>query len=58
MADEKPLPELHGSVTVGVITLTQLDWWNEHPGAFSDAEEVLGWEELHVDRRTLGPVIE
>jgi len=58
MADEKPLLELHGSVTVGVITLTQLDWWNEHPDAFSEAEEVLGWEELHVDRRTLGPVIE
>jgi excisionase family DNA binding protein len=50
--------ELHGSVTVGVITLTQFDWWNEHPDAFSEAEEVLGCEELHVDRRTLGPVIE
>jgi excisionase family DNA binding protein len=52
------LPELKGSVTVGVITVTQLDWWNEHPDAFSEAEAVLGWEELHVDRRTVGPVIE
>jgi excisionase family DNA binding protein len=52
------LPELKGSVTVGVITVTQLDWWNEHPDAFNEAEEVLGWEELHVDRRTVGPVIE
>jgi excisionase family DNA binding protein len=58
LTDEGPLPELHGSVTVGVITVTQLDWWNEHPDAFSEAEEILGREELQVDLRTLGPVIE
>jgi excisionase family DNA binding protein len=58
MEGDFELPELKGSVTVGVITVTQLDWWNEHPDAFSEAEEVLGWEELHVDRRTVGPVIE
>jgi excisionase family DNA binding protein len=58
MASDPELPELEGSVTVGVIEVTQLDWWNEHPDAFSEAEAVLGWGELHVDRRTVGPVIE
>lgn len=27
-----PLPELQNSVTVGNITVTQLDWWNDHSG--------------------------
>jgi len=32
---------------------------NHHTSdAFSEGEAVLGWEELHVDRRTVGPVIE
>jgi excisionase family DNA binding protein len=53
-----PIPGLHNSVTVGRITATQLDWWNEHPDAFSEAEAVLAWEEFHVERRTVGPVIE
>jgi len=58
MTSEPELPALKDSVTVGVIEVTQLDWWNEHPDAFSEAEAVLGWEALHVDRRTVGPVIE
>lgn len=58
MASEPELPEPKDSVTIGVMTVTQLDWWNEHPDAFSEAEAVLGWEELHVDRRTVGPIIE
>jgi hypothetical protein len=55
MASEPELPELKNSVTVGVMTVTRLDWWNGHPDAFSEAEAVLGWEELHVDRRTVAP---
>ena len=44
-------------VTVGVISMIQQDWWLDHPDALSEAEAVLSWEELHVERRTVGPVI-
>ena len=43
-------------VTVGVISMIQQDWWLDHPDALSEAEAVLSWEELHVERRTVGPV--
>lgn len=57
-AADDDLPALQNSVTVGKITLTQSSWWHEQPDALSEAEAVLGWEELHVERRTVGPVIE
>ncbi len=44
-------------VTVGVISMIQQDWWLDHRDALSEAEAVLSWEELHVERRTVGPVI-
>ncbi len=52
------LPELAGAETVGRITVTQLDWWNAHSDAFSEAVAVAEWDELHVERRSVGPVIE
>ena len=52
------LPELAGAETVGRITITQLDWWNAHPDAFSEAVAVIEWDELHAERGTVGPVIE
>ena len=52
--DEVALPF---EVTVGVISMIQQDWWLDHPDALSEAEAVLSWEELHVERRTVGPVI-
>jgi excisionase family DNA binding protein len=52
------LPELQNSLTVGVMTLTQSDWWHEHSDALDEAVAVLSWDDLHVDRRTVGPVIE
>ena len=60
MSDETDLdlPELAGAETVGRITVTQLDWWNAHSDAFSEAVAVVEWDELHVERRTVGPVIE
>ena len=60
MSDETDLdlPELAGAETVGRITVTQLDWWNAHADAFSEAVAVIEWDELHVERRTVGPVIE
>ena len=39
-------------VTVGVVSMIQQDWWLDHPDALSEAEAVLSWEELHVERRT------
>jgi excisionase family DNA binding protein len=50
--------DLPFEMTVGVISMIQQDWWFEHPDVLSEAEQILGWEELHVDRRTVGPVIE
>ena len=60
MSDETDLepPELAGAETVGRITVTQLDWWNAHSDAFSEAVAVTEWDELHVEHRTVGPVIE
>ena len=60
MSDETDLdlPELAGAETVGRITVTQLDWWNAHSGAFSEAVAVIEWDELHVERRSVRPVIE
>ena len=60
MPDETELepPELAGAETVGRITVTQLDWWNAHSDALSEAVAVAEWDELHVERRTVGPVIE
>ncbi len=58
MSDETDLPELAGAETVGRITVTQLDWWNAHSDAFSEAVAVIDWDELRVERRSVGPVIE
>ena len=33
------------------------DWWLDHPDALNEAEAVLSWDELQVERRTVGPVI-
>ena len=54
MSDETDLepPELAGAETVGRITVTQLDWWNAHSDALSEAVAVIEWDELHVERRT------
>ena len=58
MADESELPELKGALTVGRITLTQPEWWDEHSNAMNEAGAVIEWQELHVERRSVGPVIE
>lgn len=58
MADDPELPELTGALTVGRITLTQSDWWHEHSDALDEAVAVIEWEELHIERRSVGPVIE
>ena len=52
------LPELTGALTVGRITLTQPEWWDEHTDAMNEAVAIVEWDELHVERRTVGPVIE
>ena len=56
MADDD-LPELQNSETVGTVTLTQGPWWDEHSDVFDEAVAVPSWEELHVEGRTVGPVI-
>ena len=58
MADESELPELANASTIGRITLTQSDWWYDHSDALDEAVAVVEWQELHVERRTVGPVIE
>ncbi|MHB1486639.1 MAG: helix-turn-helix domain-containing protein [Acidimicrobiales bacterium] len=58
MADESELPELANASTIGRITLTQSDWWYDHSDALDEAVAVIEWQELHVERRTVGPVIE
>ncbi len=35
-----------------------MNWWNAHSEGFSEAVAVIEWDELHVERRTVGPVIE
>ena len=50
--------ELADSETVGRITLTQPSWWDDHSDVLNEAVAVIEWEELHVERRTVGPVIE
>jgi excisionase family DNA binding protein len=52
------LPRLAGAETVGRITVTQLDWWSTHSDALSEAVAVIEWDELHVERRTVRPVID
>ena len=58
MADESELPELANASTIGRITLTQSDWWYDHSDTLDEAVAVIEWQELHVERRTVGPVIE
>ena len=58
MADELELPELANAFTVGRITLTQPEWWDQHSDAMNEAVAVIEWDELHVEHRTVGPVIE
>ena len=56
MADDK-MVELQNSETVGAVTLTQGAWWDEHSDVFDEAVAILSWEEMHVEGRTVGPVI-
>ena len=58
MANEPELPELANSLTVGSMTLTQSDWWHEHNDALEEAVAVIEWQEYHIERRDVGPVIE
>jgi len=46
------------SLTVGHIMLTQSDRWHEHGDALEQAVAVIEWDALHVERRTVRPVIE
>jgi hypothetical protein len=41
VADESELPELKGALTVGRITLTQPEWWDEHSDAMNEAVAVI-----------------
>jgi excisionase family DNA binding protein len=52
------LPGLAGAETVGRITVTQLDWWNAHSDALNESVAVIESDELHVERRTVRPVID
>ena len=56
MANDE-LPELQNSEPVGAATLTQGAWWDEHSDVFDEAVAILSWEEMHVEGRTVGPVI-
>ena len=48
-----------GGVTVGVITLGQPEWWDDHPDAMDEAVAVIEWHEFHIERRSpVGPTIE
>ena len=40
------------------MTLTQSDWWHEHNDALEEAVAVIEWEEFHIERRDVGPVLE
>ncbi|MHB8289930.1 MAG: hypothetical protein ACYDEY_11955 [Acidimicrobiales bacterium] len=44
-------------MTVGRITVTQLDCWNAHSDASSGAVAVTAWDELHIKRRRVWPAI-
>jgi excisionase family DNA binding protein len=35
-----------------------LDWWNAHSDALNESVAVIEWDELHVERRTVRPVID
>ncbi len=35
-----------------------MNWWNAHSDVLSEAVAVIEWDDLHVERRTVGPVIE
>jgi excisionase family DNA binding protein len=52
------LPGLAGAETVGRITFTQLDWWNAHSDALNESVAVIESDELHLERRTVRPVID
>lgn len=58
MPDDDELPELANALEVGQFTFTQHEWWFEHRDALDEAVAVVEWEEFHVDRRSIGPVIE
>jgi len=58
MSDDADVPELANALTVGRMTLTQSDWWHEHSDALDEAVAIIEWEEFHVERRNVGPVIE
>ena len=57
MSNEE-LPELPFEITVGVISMIHQDWWDENPDALLEAERVAEWLDFHVERRTVGPLIE
>ena len=50
--------ELLNAERVGRITLTQPTWWDDHSDVLTEAVALIEWDELHVERRTVGPVIE
>jgi excisionase family DNA binding protein len=60
VSDETDLepPGLAGAETIGRITVTQLDWWSAISDVLNEAVAVIEWDELHVERRTVGPVID
>ena len=50
--------ELLNAERVGRITLTQPTWWDDHSDVLTEAVALIEWDELHIERRTVGPVIE
>jgi len=56
--DDEEVPELPFEITVGVVSMIHQDWWDEHPDALLEAEQVAEWLDFRVERRAVGPVIE
>lgn len=54
MPDDDKVPELPFEITVGAIAMIHQDWWEKHPDALRDAEDVAAWLDFHIERRTAG----
>ena len=51
------LPSLPFEIDVGRISFIHQDWWDGHPDALHEAEDVALWLDFQVERRNVGETI-
>jgi excisionase family DNA binding protein len=58
VSEDEEIPDLPFEIDIGNIAMIHQDWWDQNPEALDDAMNLAEWLDFHVERRSVGPVIE